>query len=90
MQRCLRRFLKNRGLQIAVEMSVSFQSYKDLKLRVGLRSDPEFLHRLSKGERNPKCQSTGIYHLSCSINFPKEHGGGGYGTEGQGLWPTTK
>lgn len=34
MQRCLRRFLKNRGLQIALEVSVSFQSYKDLKPRL--------------------------------------------------------
>lgn len=42
MQRCLRRFLKNRDLQIALEVSVSFQSYKDLKPRLGSALTPSF------------------------------------------------
>ena len=52
----LRRFLKNKGLQIALEMSVAFQTYKDPELRLGLHSDPRFLYRLSKEDRSQKHQ----------------------------------
>lgn len=32
-------------------MSVAFQPCKDPELRVGLNSDPSFLHKLSKGRQ---------------------------------------
>lgn len=77
-KRCLRKFLNNKGLQIALDMSVAFQPCKDPELRVGLNRPP-FSPQTLKGES--AVRSIGFYNLSC-FNFPEEDQEAGYGIEG--------
>lgn len=52
-RRCLG-FLSNKGLRIALEMSVASQPYKETQSRVQLTMTPVFFTDSPRGDRNPK------------------------------------